>query len=74
MDLGSPIPLEALMIELGMERAEYEPEQCPALMYRDSTYVVLVCSSGRLLCTGLTDLDAISEAIDDIAERSQAVA
>ncbi len=74
MDLGSPIPLEALMIGLGMERTEYEPEQFPALMYRDSTYVVLVCSSGRLLCTGLTDLDAISEAIDDIAERSQAVA
>lgn len=73
-DLGSPIPLEALTLELGMERTEYEPEQFPALMYRDSEYVVLVFSSGKLLCTGLTDLDAVSEAIDNITERIQAVA
>ena len=73
-DLGSPIQLEALTLELGMERTEYEPEQFPALMYRGPEYVVLVFSSGKLLCTGLTDLDAVSEAIDNIAERIQAVA
>lgn len=73
-DLGSPISLEALTIELGMERTEYEPEQFPALMYSDSDYVVLVFSNGKLLCTGLTDLDAVSEAIDNITERIQAVA
>ena len=72
-DLGSPISLEALMLELGMERTEYEPEQFPALMYRDSEYVVLVFSSGKLLCTGLTELGAVSEAINDIAKRVQAV-
>lgn len=73
-DLGSAIPLEALTLELGMERTEYEPEQFPALMYRDPEYVVLVFSSGKLLCTGLTDVDAVSKATDDIAERIQAVA
>jgi transcription initiation factor TFIID TATA-box-binding protein len=73
-DLGSPILLEALVIELGMERTEYEPEQFPALMYRETDYVVLVFASGKLLCTGLTDRNAVSEAIEDIAERIQAVA
>jgi len=73
-DLGSPIPLEALVLELGMERTEYEPEQFPALMYRETDYVVLVFASGKLLCTGLTDLNTVSEAIEDITKRIQAVA
>lgn len=73
-DFGSSIPLEKLMIDLGMERTEYEPEQFPALMYRESDYVVLVFSSGKLLCTGLTDLDTVSKAIDDIVKQIQAVA
>jgi transcription initiation factor TFIID TATA-box-binding protein len=61
------------MLELGMEQTEYEPEQFPALMYRDSEHVVLVFSSGKLLCTGLTELGAVSEAVDDIVERIQAI-
>lgn len=72
-DLGSPISLEALMLELGMEQTEYEPEQFPALMYRDSEYVVLVFSSGKLLCTGLTDLDEVSEAIQRVSSKIQPV-
>ena len=72
-DLGSSIPLEALTIELGMERTEYEPEQFPALMYHETDYVVLVFASGKLLCTGLTDLNAVSEAIEDIPGRIQAI-
>lgn len=72
-DLGSNISLEALTIELGMERTEYEPEQFPALMYRDSESVMLVFSSGKLLCTGLTDFNAVSEAIKNMASRIQAV-
>lgn len=72
-DLGFNISLEALTIELGMERTEYEPEQFPALMYRDSESVMLIFSSGKFLCTGLTDLEAISEAIETMASRIQAV-
>lgn len=72
-DLGTPISLEALTLELGMEQTEYEPEQFPALMYRDSEYVVLVFASGKLLCTGLTNRDAVSDAIDSISSQIQAV-
>lgn len=72
-DLGSDISLEALTIELGMERTEYEPEQFPALMYRGSEYVILVFASGKILCTGLTDLQAVSEAIENMASRVRAV-
>lgn len=56
-----------------MERAEYEPEQFPALMYRDTEYSVLVISSDKIPCTGLTDRQTSSEAIDNMASRVQAV-
>lgn len=72
-DIGSQIPLELLTLELGMDAVEYEPEQFPALMYRSSDYVILVFASGKLLCIGLTDLEAVSEAIDDLTDRIQAV-
>lgn len=73
VDLGSSIPLELLALELGMDTVEYEPEQFPALMYRGQEYVVLVFASGKLLCTGLTNLDDISGAIDDLTSEIQAI-
>jgi len=42
-------------------------------MYRETDHVILVFASGKLLCTGLTDLDAVSEAIDDLVAQIQAV-
>ena len=72
-DLGTPIPLELLTLELGFDTVEYEPEQFPALLYRAEDHVILVFSSGKLLCTGLTDIDQISSAIDEVASRIRAV-
>lgn len=72
-DLGSSVPLELLTLELEIDTVEYEPEQFPALMYRGPDYVILVFASGKLLCTGLTDLEAVSEAIDDLTGRIQTV-
>lgn len=64
--LDMDVQLEPLALELGLERVEYEPEQFPALIYRDSESdaVILVFSSGKLLCTGLSDLDVISDRIE----------
>lgn len=67
------IRLEALALELGIERTEYEPEQFPALIYRGSDFVVIIFSSGNMLCTGLSDLQTISNVIDDFTERIEAV-
>lgn len=72
-DVGSPIPLELLAIELGMNKVEYEPEQFPALMYREEDYVMLVFASGKLLCTGLTELDDVSDAMEQMMARLQPV-
>jgi transcription initiation factor TFIID TATA-box-binding protein len=69
--LNSEVDLEALALQLGLERVEYEPEQFPALIYRDSdsNAVILVFSSGKLLCTGLTDLDKIDNTVERFAEK-----
>lgn len=72
-DLGSNISLEHLVVELGMGSVEYEPEQFPALMYRESDHVMLVFSSGKMLCTGLTDVEAISKAIKEMSSKIQAL-
>lgn len=72
-DIGLSIPLEALTLELGMEHTEYEPEQFPALMYRKEDYVMLVFASGKLLCTGLTDVADVTDAIESMESRLQAV-
>jgi transcription initiation factor TFIID TATA-box-binding protein len=72
-DLGSNISLEHLVVELGMGSVEYEPEQFPALMYRESDHVMLVFSSGKMLCTGLTDVEAVSKAIEEMASKIQAL-
>jgi len=68
-ELDSLPPLEAIAIGLGLERTEYEPEQFPALIYRGGDSVLLVFASGKIICTGLTDFDQISSAIDDITKQ-----
>ena len=71
-DVDSNILLEQLAIKLGMESVEYEPEQFPALMHRGADHVMLVFSSGKLLCTGLTDLESVAEAIEEMVSQIQA--
>lgn len=72
-DLGSDISLDALTLELGFEQTEYEPEQFPGIIYRDSQYVMIIFSSGKLLLTGLTDLDTAAEAVEIMNTRIQSV-
>jgi len=72
-ELESLPPLETIAIGLGLEQTEYEPEQFPALIYRGGDSVLLVFSSRKVVCTGLTDLDYISSAIDATTEQIEAL-
>jgi transcription initiation factor TFIID TATA-box-binding protein len=53
-DLHTILNLNAIAIGLGLENIEYEPEQCPGLVYRidEPKVVVLIFSSGKLVVTG----------------------
>lgn len=72
-ELDSVPTLEAIAVGLGLEQTEYEPELFPGLIYRGGKSVILIFASGKIVCTGLTDLDLISSAIDEIAEQVRAL-
>jgi transcription initiation factor TFIID TATA-box-binding protein len=53
-DLGAELNLNAVALSLGLDRIEYEPEQFPCVVYRmeNPKVVVLIFSSGKVVCTG----------------------
>jgi transcription initiation factor TFIID TATA-box-binding protein len=73
-DLGAKINLNAIAISLGLEKVEYEPEQFPGLVYRLDVpkVVVLLFSSGKLVCTGARKPEDVEEAVAKITEELKA--
>lgn len=69
-DLGQEINLNTVAITLGLEKVEYEPEQFPGLVYRldDPKVVVLLFSSGKMVCTGAKVPEDVVRAVNKIAE------
>lgn len=72
-DLQQDLDLNTVMIGLGMERTEYEPEQFPGLVYRpeDSRCTLLIFGSGKVVITGGHDGKDNQEAFDRLAKRIQ---
>lgn len=62
-ELSESLNLNALVIGLGLEKTEYEPEQFPGLIYRPSSAdnVVLLFASGRVVITGSSDFDVVEQ-------------
>ncbi|MBS3816881.1 MAG: TATA-box-binding protein [Candidatus Thermoplasmatota archaeon] len=69
-DLGAEFNLNSLAITLGLERIEYEPEQFPGLVYRfkDSPVVLLLFSSGEMVCTGSRNEEQLKESVEKIED------
>ncbi|MBI0582719.1 MAG: TATA-box-binding protein [Methanomassiliicoccus sp.] len=69
-DLEQPVNLASIVITLGLERVEYEPEVFPGLVYRmDSPKVVmLLFGSGRLVCTGARKPVDVEVAVGKLTE------
>jgi transcription initiation factor TFIID TATA-box-binding protein len=73
-DLGQPVNLTSVVISLGLERVEYEPEVFPGLVYRmtDPKVVILLFGSGRLVCTGARQPSDVEVAVEKITEELRA--
>ncbi len=73
-DLGKNINLSIIAITLGLERVEYEPEQFPGLVYRldEPKVVMLLFSSGKVVCTGARTPQDVGAALDRITEELNA--
>lgn len=69
-DLEREINLEALMIGLGLEQTEYEPEQFPGLIYRpmENHCVLLIFSSGKVVVTGGKTKEEDQTAFEDLKQ------
>jgi len=69
-DLGQPVELTSVVISLGLEKVEYEPEVFPGLVYRmsDPKVVFLLFGSGRLVCTGARKPADVDVAVKKLTE------
>jgi transcription initiation factor TFIID TATA-box-binding protein len=69
-DLGQKINLNITAITLGLDKVEYEPEQFPGLVFRmdEPKVVLLLFSSGKIVCTGAKRMEDVESAIDKITE------
>lgn len=65
-DLGESVNLNALAIQFGLGRVEYEPEQFPGMIYRpdERDSVFLIFASGRVVIPGTTSVESGFEAFD----------
>jgi len=66
--LGGFIDLEKTTYSL--ERTMYEPEQFPGLIYRmdEPKVVILIFSSGKLVCTGAKKEEEVHRAVTKLQE------
>jgi len=60
--------LETLTVALGLERAEYEPEQFPGVLYQDPdvTGTFLIFRNGKIILTGAKKSEAAKSAFEKI--------
>ncbi len=68
-DLGSKLNLDA--IAMALPQCEYEPEQFPGLVYRvkEPRVVILLFTSGKIVCTGAKSEKDIHRGIEKIIEK-----
>lgn len=71
IDTEPNLNLNTLVIELGLEHTEYEPEQFSGLVYRPAelSCTILVFASGKVVLTGIQDADIAHQALDNLRER-----
>src|SRR5271157_2013679 len=65
--LGDELDLQS--IALGLDGAEYEPEQFPGLIYRlkQPKTAILLFRSGKVVCTGAKSMHEVEESIQTVA-------
>jgi transcription initiation factor TFIID TATA-box-binding protein len=74
-DLNTRMNLPATVVALGLQNAEYEPEQFPGIIYKpaDSNVVFLVFTSGKVVITGAKNEPEITDSFDALTTELEAV-
>jgi transcription initiation factor TFIID TATA-box-binding protein len=68
-NLSGRIELEEAVYSLG--KTMYEPEQFPGLIYRmdEPKVVILLFSTGKLVCTGATKEEDVHKAVENLRQQ-----
>ncbi|MCI4373827.1 MAG: TATA-box-binding protein, partial [Thermoplasmata archaeon] len=67
--LGDELDLQS--IALGLDGAEYEPEQFPGLIYRLKVpkTAILLFRSGKVVCTGAKSMKEVEDSIRTVSQQ-----
>lgn len=70
-DLGHGVDLNKLVIALGLEKTEYEPEQFPGVIYRPQGVdcVFLIFASGKVVITGSPNVETATTSFEELTEK-----
>ena len=70
-DIEKEMNLNSISKELILENTSYEPDQFPGLVYKmdEIGAVLLIFSSGKIVCTGVKKLEDASKAIEMMKEK-----
>jgi len=66
-DSGQEVSPEALILNLGFDNIEYEPEIFPAIVYRGDFFVGLIFASGKCVVTGVASEKRVSDAVEEVS-------
>ena len=74
-NLKTVLNLNKVATYLSFEKVEYEPEQFPGLVYRvdEPKMVALLFGSGKVVCTGVKNVEDIDTAMDIIINELKGV-
>ena len=74
-DLKKELNLNSISKGLMYENISYEPDKLPGLVYKmdDIGAVLLIFSSGKIVCTGVKNLDDASKAMEMIKEKISSI-
>jgi len=73
--LEGELNLSEVAMGLGLDNIEYEPEQFPGLVYRikEPKVVMLLFSSGKIVCTGGRKTEDVSVAVENLSKELTAL-
>jgi transcription initiation factor TFIID TATA-box-binding protein len=67
-DIGQEIELSKLVVGLGLNNAEYNPQNFPGLVYSTKEFegTFLIFRSGKIILTGCKNMNAVRESFDHL--------
>jgi len=75
LDLNKELNLSFISKELMLENTSYEPDQFPGLVYKmdDTGAVLLIFSTGKIVCVGVKNLEDASKVIEMMKEKISSI-